>query len=386
MWDELGIAPSDDSKSIRRAYAARLKALDPDRDPAGFARLRQALEWALGRASARGRGNAADKPGRESDDTSGDGSDDAIPFPLARLPMPPPPMPPETRRQAAIAPGFNRSVAAEDRGAALTAEDEARDRALIAALERSLRWGKAGEAVTLFERAAAIGALSLDRTQDMRLRLLGVAAADGTLDGAAFRDLVRIHGWNRLDVHADADPELRTKVNTRLAAEDWYDARLAAANRSGGGPERYLGRLLFKRAGRFYIRAKPARVRELFAAYRTHAPLLGERIDAGWVARIERRLRRREAVGLTIWGLVLLVFLFAMGSVMVSRLVAPVPGDTVGSVIVAALLIMAPLAMLVVVALRRLFGLVAPPHVQDALRVRREAVAGRWRRIVGGRG
>jgi len=50
MWDELGISPSDDPKAIRRAYAARLKALDPDRDPAAFARLRAALEWALSEA------------------------------------------------------------------------------------------------------------------------------------------------------------------------------------------------------------------------------------------------------------------------------------------------------------------------------------------------
>ena len=52
MWDELGIAPCDDPKAIRRAYAARLKKLDPDRDPNGFARLRDAYEWALKRAGA----------------------------------------------------------------------------------------------------------------------------------------------------------------------------------------------------------------------------------------------------------------------------------------------------------------------------------------------
>src|SRR6516162_5965225 len=47
MWDELGIAPCEDPKAIRRAYAARLKLLDPDREPDAFARLRQAYERAL---------------------------------------------------------------------------------------------------------------------------------------------------------------------------------------------------------------------------------------------------------------------------------------------------------------------------------------------------
>src|SRR6202035_1471609 len=65
MWDELGIAPCDEAKAIRRAYAARLKKLDPDRDPEAFARLRRALEWALngaGDAPPRARPDRAAEP------------------------------------------------------------------------------------------------------------------------------------------------------------------------------------------------------------------------------------------------------------------------------------------------------------------------------------
>ena len=47
MWDVLGIDPTDDPKAIRRAYAARLRQMDPDREREAFARLREALEWAL---------------------------------------------------------------------------------------------------------------------------------------------------------------------------------------------------------------------------------------------------------------------------------------------------------------------------------------------------
>jgi hypothetical protein len=47
-WDELGIAPTGDAVALRRAYVARLKTLDVDRDPAAFMRLRRAFDEALG--------------------------------------------------------------------------------------------------------------------------------------------------------------------------------------------------------------------------------------------------------------------------------------------------------------------------------------------------
>lgn len=48
-WRTLGLAPTDDERAIRRAYAARLKALDPD-DREGFIALRAALDWTRDRA------------------------------------------------------------------------------------------------------------------------------------------------------------------------------------------------------------------------------------------------------------------------------------------------------------------------------------------------
>src|SRR5712671_4877875 len=47
MWDELAIDPTHDPKTIRRAYATRLKTIDPDRDLQAFTRLRAALDQAL---------------------------------------------------------------------------------------------------------------------------------------------------------------------------------------------------------------------------------------------------------------------------------------------------------------------------------------------------
>lgn len=46
-WQVLGIAPTDDERAIKRAYAAQLKHNKPDKHPEGFRQLREAYEQAL---------------------------------------------------------------------------------------------------------------------------------------------------------------------------------------------------------------------------------------------------------------------------------------------------------------------------------------------------
>lgn len=64
-WTILGIAPTDDVRSVKRAYATRLKACRPEDDPHGFAQLREAYDAILSRLTS-----AVKKPVLESVDMS----------------------------------------------------------------------------------------------------------------------------------------------------------------------------------------------------------------------------------------------------------------------------------------------------------------------------
>ncbi|MEQ1689182.1 MAG: hypothetical protein ABL874_11480, partial [Sphingopyxis sp.] len=52
-WSVLGLTPSATDRDVRRAYAQRLRTIDPDSDPQGFAKLRQARDRALDTIRAR---------------------------------------------------------------------------------------------------------------------------------------------------------------------------------------------------------------------------------------------------------------------------------------------------------------------------------------------
>jgi hypothetical protein len=314
LWEELGIAPCRDRKAIRRAYAARLKKLEPDRNPEAFARLRRAFEWALSRAGSE------DGPGPSAEPPPASADRDAPAEDNVRPP--------------------SGSEAQADREPPALDHDDIRDRVLLIALDAALQQRDASPAIALYYRAAATGALSLQGA-DVIGRLLAVAVDDVTLGGSAFRHLIRTVGLDASWSRGRIDPELRRRLLARLRAEDWYDDLLTTAQQRKGATARArakIARLLLRRIGRhWHPRVDKTALRSWLAQYNIHAAWLGHRIDPAWPKKLERRLRRRE----TFW---LILYALFVGNMLVQALVLFAVGLVEGDVELWAFLVGAPLA------------------------------------------
>jgi hypothetical protein len=285
MWDELGIAPCADRKAIRRAYAARPKKLDPDRDPNAFARLRTAFEWALREAGEddNARSSATPEFGQR---TSAQASTSPVEHAQGLDGGPP--------------------VPASD-------PDDIRERALLIALDAALRRRDGNEATVLYYRAAATGALALDGAREVTERLLAVAVDDLTLGTAAFRRLAQIIGVSTRQLRAPVASEVHQRAIARLHAEDWYDDLLAKAKQRKGREARHqarIARLLLGRIGRYRSpNVDPAALKTRLEQCKIHAVWLGDRIDSAWINRLEWRKRRGRLFGLACYNLFVLALL-----------------------------------------------------------------------------
>jgi hypothetical protein len=294
MWDVLAIAPTDDPKAIRRAYAARLKQMNPDRDREAFARLRHALEWALTYAGRPRR--APPRPGSARDSLAGDAT------PLMQLEAALGLQPDDEIDLLDVI-----SVESTDwlpppasHPAEKIPEERADERALLIGLESALRRGDARAAWQLYVRAAATGAVPLGDSERMLARLFTAALDDPTFDGAAFRELAKGFGWDRPELRSEVASDVRQRVSARLAAEDWYDALVATADRRRwwfGRRKSRVPRLVLRRVrGRGLLRIDRQALRATLDALKPHHVWLRDRISPEWVAALERRVRRRDLI------------------------------------------------------------------------------------------
>src|SRR5882757_5563857 len=168
MWDELGINPTDDPRAIRRAYAARLKTLDPDRDLQAFTRLRAALEQALAGAGHTSSVTTDARRATEDEDDRSEAPERAMEAVTKDLPI-------DVAR-----PDDDRPAGAVDPVPDWTAASAA-DHALLDELDEAIIGCDGAAAVRLYSRAAATGAIPLRGEIRLLDRILSIAVDDKTV-------------------------------------------------------------------------------------------------------------------------------------------------------------------------------------------------------------
>jgi hypothetical protein len=348
MWDVLAIAPTDDPKVIRRAYAARLRQIDPDRERETFARLRRALEWALACAKEPPR-----RPAPEPDPAP---ADDPAPAAVIEVVQPPP-----AHDDVGIFPAAPTALHQPAAPPTKGSRERANERTLLIALESALQRGDTREAARLYVRAAATGALPLGAAERMLARLFAVALEDPSFNGVAFRDLARTFGWHRPELAGPVTSEVRQRVTARLAAEDWYDGLVAIAEsrrwwlrRRKSRPARLvLGRM----RGWGLLRIDRPALRTTLDTLKPHEIWLRDRIPPEWVATLERRLRRRELVASAGWALFLGFLLVDAAVVVVGGALGLIKDDSTFAMLILLIALMAVLTWLLRIFVKHFIGM-----------------------------
>ncbi len=295
MWGELGIEPTADATVIRRAYAQRLRAIDPDRDPAAFQRLREAYEAALS--------SSARDTGRKTRRGKASRAPVADPVPLESAPSASAASPPSAAETASASPPRPKDQLEPPQDVAETLQHyRAEARPVLDALDRALDDRDAQRALALFDEAIAKGLLPLTPDQRFVERLTEVVAGDPGVPAETFQRLLRTFGWDTYPggAHASQPRSLAPSIG-RLKAAAWYAQLRADANERRFGPreaDRNFARVMLGHNRLLPMFAGPAvrnRLRAELAQYDHHRPWLDGRFDP---ARIEwLREKTREKVG-----------------------------------------------------------------------------------------
>jgi hypothetical protein len=299
IWQELGVAPTTDAKAIRRAYAVRLRAMDVDREPEAFQKLRAAYETALRRSTARPTAPKkppdtawSSEPPSNIIQVSEPAEAPPPPSPPFELPsniaeanelpdrpqpQPPPPEPPTDTVKAsepAEAPhpppppappteDMERAQLQRDVNAALRAKDFA-------------------AALKLVLGGLARGTLSLGAREPALEYVMPGVVGDTSIYAEEYVSLLRLSGWSVVPgVHERISPT-RQQAMARGEAEGWF-LKLCQAARQGEGR---AARLLLR--GMPVLFVTPTSIAELqheLVRYRHYSAWIAHRFDQRNIAR-----------------------------------------------------------------------------------------------------
>ena len=238
-WAFLGIAPTDATDVVRRAYRERLRTTGPETDPEGFQRLRAAYEATLHACRS-------------------------IPAPIAEITL--------------DADGF------------------------IAALYARRAAGDEAGAIELIDDTRASSPPGSAASEAIENALLDHVALERTLSPSLFLHLVRLFDWRDTQGYAARrDPEHHAIVLDRIAAEDFFAAFSAYAQAPEGKLEALvlapydeaLERLTENGIGP----EQRAEIRGIFDQFLSHGAFLIGRLDGGTLALLRQAVEGPPLLG-----------------------------------------------------------------------------------------
>jgi hypothetical protein len=286
MWETLGIAATGDSAAIRRAYVARLRSIDVERDPAAFIRLREAYENALAAAA---RGDVwDDEPAEDAgDDTFWEDDPESEPADAEPVDVKP------AERQSIVLRTDDREAAPRPLDRAEELEDEPDP---DIAIDEALAGAGVPAAWRLFEHYMATGAVRLNEQADLVWKLVNAALHD-TAPGAeaTFRSILATVDAARAGREDDL-AELRSEIAARRAAETWRDELERSARKRALGAKRFPvrgARVVLGEKSRYgQNRAQFDAIQKLLGEYRPHERWLALRLGGERLAALEQQLQR----------------------------------------------------------------------------------------------
>ncbi len=291
MWDVLGLEPTMDRGAVRRAYAARLKQIDVDRDPAAFIRLREAYESCL----------RWEEPNEGYDDVDWDWPDVDETASSSHSPS-------ETETAEVQAAPVEPSVDlladhAPDQRLNTYRSVEAYNEAFAQA------WGEGRfePLARLYIEGLVNGQIPVGQEQNAHAVVVRRGAEDMRTPFAEIRRFAEAHAWEQSRAAwLRGSDDFGEVYAARRAAEDWLEeqTRLSRPQFSwidlarwlinwswlGPSPAR-AAQVLLGRIAPWRLREEDApQVQASLEALRRHAPYLGDRFNSQRTAQLEKRV------------------------------------------------------------------------------------------------